>query len=192
MSMPPALEPTLPEAPPVYAVFCGMVEQITAQKFVSFLTASQNMRHQHVHVLFQTAGGFVSDGVFLYNFFRAMSVELSLYNAGQVSSAGVIAYLGASHRITNAGATFMVHRSSNSATAAGSAKLQNIAKSLVLDDERTETILKAHVALPQELWTEMQYHNVFLSANDAVQFGMADGIGDFSPPKGFQVFNVLP
>ncbi len=146
---------------------------------------------QHVHVLFQTAGGYIGDGVFLYNFFRTIPIELTLYNGGQISSAGVIAFLGAGHRKTSPNATFMIHRSTNTAQFATSSKLQHIAKSLILDDQRCETILRNHTNLPPELWTEIEHRDLYVSGEEAVSFNIADGIGEFSPPAGTQVFNLM-
>jgi ATP-dependent Clp protease, protease subunit len=59
----------------------------------------------------QTTGGNVQDGVCLYNYFRTLPVDLSVYNVGSISSAGVIAYLGAKNRKAATLATFMIHRS---------------------------------------------------------------------------------
>ena len=59
---PPA--PALPTPPPpsdVYAIFCGGNEQATAQKIVNGLTAAMALKVKHVHVLFQTAGGYIAD-----------------------------------------------------------------------------------------------------------------------------------
>ena len=184
--------PPPPPAPAeIYAVFCGGIEQATAQKIVSGLAGAMALKAQHVHVLFQTAGGYIADGVFLYNFFRTIPIELTLYNGGQISSAGVIAFLGARHRKTSPNATFMVHRSTNTAQFATSTKLKHMAKSLILDDQRCETILKNHVNLPPEMWAEIEHRDLYISGDEAVGFNMADEIGEFSPPAGTQVFNLL-
>src|ERR1700690_3651329 len=103
--------PGLP--PEVYAVFCGGIEKATAQKIVNSLTIAIGGKVKHVHLLFQSAGGYVGDGVFLYNFFRSIPIELTLYNAGQISSAGVIAYLGGKARKTTTNATFMFNKCAN-------------------------------------------------------------------------------
>jgi ATP-dependent Clp protease protease subunit len=183
---------TLPNLPAdTYAVFCGGIEQATAQKIVSGLTGAMARKAKHVHVLFQTAGGYVGDGVFLYNFFRTIPIELTLYNSGQISSAGVIAFLGAGHRKTSPNATFMIHRSTNTAQFATSTKLQHIAKSLILDDQRSEAILKNHVNLPPELWAEIEHRDLYISGAEGVSFNMADEIGEFSPPAGSQVYNLM-
>ncbi len=185
-----ATPPALPAE--VYAVFCGGIEQATAQKVVNSLTGAINSgTTKHVHVLFQSAGGYVGDGVFLYNFFRSIPIELTLYNGGQISSAGVVAYLGAKHRRTTKSATFMLHRSANSPQFATASRLQHIAKTLVLDDQRTEDIIKSHVQFPQELWDALSAQDVYFSGEEGINFGIADVVGDFSPPAGSKVFNLL-
>lgn len=184
--------PTAPALPQnVYAIFCGDIAQVTAAKIVSGLTVAMGNSVKHVHLLFQTAGGYVGDGVFLYNLFRTIPIELTLYNVGQVSSAGVIAFLGAKHRKTARNATFMLHRSASNHQFATSAKLVHAAKSLVLDDERTEAIVRQHVKFPPELWEKIEHHDIYISGEEATKFGIADEIGEFAPPAGTQVYNML-
>ncbi len=181
--------PVIPEI--VYAVFCGDIAQVTAQKVVASLTNVMGAKSKHVHLLFQTAGGFVGDGVFLYNLFKSVPIELTLYNGGQISSAGVIAYLGAKHRKTTKSATFMLHHCGHTAQFATAAKLQHAVKSLVLDDQRTEDIVRKHVNFPPRFWTNLKHHDVYVSGEEAVQFGLADEIAEFAPPVGSQVYNIL-
>jgi ATP-dependent Clp protease protease subunit len=181
--------PQLPET--VYGVFCGGIEQATAQKVVNSLAIAMGAKVKHVHLLFQTAGGYVADGVFLYNFFRSIPIELTLYNVGQISSIGVIAYLGAKRRKTSKSATFMLHRTTNSPQFATAANLQHVAKGLILDDQRTEDIIRNHVSFPPELWAQIHHHDIYLSGEEAIKFGMADEIAEFAPPAGMHVFNIL-
>ena len=162
-----------------------------SQKVVAGLTVAMANNVRHVHLLFQSAGGYIADGVFLYNLFRSVPIELTLYNCGQISSAGVTAYLGARNRKTTTNATFMFHRCTNTTQFATAAKLTHLAKSLVLDDQRTEDIVKQHVKFPPELWEELNYHDVYASGEEGVKFGIADAIGEFAPPAGTQVFNLL-
>jgi ATP-dependent Clp protease, protease subunit len=184
--------PAAPQIPKiVYAAFCGGIEQATARKVVSSLTLAMGGKVEHVHLLFQSAGGYVGDGVFLYNFFRSIPIKVTLYNVGQVSSAGVVAYLGAKSRQTTRNATFMLHRSTNSPQFATAAKLQHVAKTLVLDDERTEAIIHEHVTFPPKLWKSLSSDDIYISGEEAVKFGIAQGFDEFAPPAGTQVFNFL-
>ena len=84
----------------------------------------------------------------------------------------------------------MLHRSTNSSQFATAARMTAIAKSLALDDERTDTILHKHLRFPDQLWTQLEYHDVYLSGQEAVDFGLADEISDFSPPTGTKVFSI--
>lgn len=181
--------PVLPKE--LYAVFCGGIEQATVQKIVNGLTAAMAAKVEHVHALFQTAGGYVGDGVFLYNFFRTIPIELTLYNGGQISSIGVVAFLGAKRRKATADATFLLHRSTNSTQFATAASLQQTARSLILDDERTERIIREHVQFPPECWESLERHDLYFSGDEAMKYGIATEIGSFAPPPGVEVYNLL-
>jgi ATP-dependent Clp protease protease subunit len=189
MSTPAPTPPPLPQE--IYAVFAGLIDQMASQKIANNLAGATQKGVKHVHALFQSSGGSVADGVFLYNLFRTLPIELTLYNGGQICSAALIAYLGATHRKTNTRGTFMVHRSTLNPQPATSKNLRHVAQSLALDDARTEAILRAHVKFPDELWREMQYHDLHLSADEAIEYGIAEGIGDFGPPVGSSVYNLL-
>jgi ATP-dependent Clp protease, protease subunit len=141
-------------------------------------------------LLFQSTGGTVSDGVCLYNFFRSLPIGLTLYNSGSVASIAVIAYLGAKKRKVNAHATFMLHRTSAVPQIATAARVQSIAQSLTLDDKRTEAIITQHLTLSDEQWRIHTVTDLWLSAEEAVQCGLADEIGDFAPPPGQPVLPI--
>jgi ATP-dependent Clp protease, protease subunit len=179
----------LPEI--VYAVFCGLVNELTAQKLTFALGKTMESKVKHVHLMFQSSGGLVGDGVFLYNYLRAIPIEITLYNCGQISSAGITVFLGAKHRVTNKTASFMIHSAANSAKEATSSSLEHIAKSLALDDERTDVIFRKHVNFTPEIWASMKYHDIFLSVEEAVVAGLADEIGEFAPPSGTTVYSIL-
>jgi len=68
--------------------------------------------------------------------------------------------------------------------------MTEIVKSLILDDERTDRILRERLTFPDNLWAQLDHHDLYLSATEAVQFGIAQEIDEFSPPAGAKVFNV--
>ena len=171
-------------------MFCGDINAAHTATFVKALT-QVSAQAKRLHILFQSWGGFVGDGVFLYNSLRKFPVEITFYNAGQVASAATLAYLGAHRRKTTANAIFMIHKGFNSPNAAGAGRLKAAASNLAMDDARMEGILRAHLRLPGDLWTQFLYHDLFLSGEDAVKYGLADEIGEFSPPLGANVLNAL-
>jgi ATP-dependent Clp protease protease subunit len=189
-----ALPPPPPLPPPssneVFAIFAGFIDQAAVQRIFNAFSIAANNGVTHIHLLFQTAGGQVSDSVCLYNFFRTLPFDLTVYNVGSVVSGGVLVYLGAKHRKTSANATFMIHRSWATAQGATSDRLQALTNSLILDDERTELILREHVELSDEQWSTHKVADLWLSAREAVDASLADEIGDFAPPKGRSLFYV--
>jgi len=54
MATTPAPQPKIPEE--VHGIFCGGIEQATAQKVVANLTIAMNAKVKHIHLLFQSAG----------------------------------------------------------------------------------------------------------------------------------------
>jgi ATP-dependent Clp protease, protease subunit len=181
-----------PSTPPseIYAVFCGNIDQAALQKIFTGLAGAMAQQIAHVHLLFQSSGGFVSDGICLHNLFKALTLDLTIYNAGAVQSVALIAYLGAKRRKTSSRALFMMHRTTSGAQPTTASKLKGLAKSLTLDDARTEEILRDYIKLPDDDWSSLDNQDVFFSGEEAVKTGIAHEIGEFSPPPGTQIFNV--
>lgn len=173
----------------VYAVFAGPIDQAAVQRMFAGVTGASQNKIENIHLLFQSFGGTVSDGVCLYNFFRALPLNLTLYNVGNVSSAATIAFLGAKKRKASAFATFMLHRTQSPAQSATSERLHAITHSVVADDERTEAILRQHLTLSDDQWAVHRNADLWLTAKEAAACGLAE-IGEFAPPPQTQIFNI--
>jgi ATP-dependent Clp protease, protease subunit len=181
---------TNPISQEAYALFAGLIDQQAVQRIFQGVAGATANKIKKVHLLFQSTGGTVGDGVALYNFFRTLPVELCLYNVGSVASIAAIAYLGANVRKTSAYATFMVHRTQAPMQAATAERLQAIAHSVTIDDQRTDAILRKHLKMPDDRWEVHQVADLWMNAGEAVKFGMATEIGEFAPPIGTQIFTV--
>jgi ATP-dependent Clp protease, protease subunit len=189
----PAPLPSNPPSPPaeIYAVFSGAIDQGSVSSIFRGTTAViQNSSNSSIHMLMQSLGGGVSEGVCLYNFFRTLPIDLTLYNSGSVSSAAVIAFLGAKKRKVSAHATFMIHRTYSSPQFANASRLQSAANSAIIDDQRTEAILRENLNLSPEQWEIHKVTELWLTANDAVACGLAHEIAEFSPPIGSPLYNI--
>lgn len=190
---------TSPQAPQplppseAYGIFCGQIDQVSVQKILQNLATATNPNFNitHVHLLFQSSGGFVGDGVCLYNFFRSFQIPLTLYNVGAVLSIGTIAYLGAKERKASARALFQIHRSTIAPQNATATVLDGLAQALTIEDSRTKSILREHLKLGDEVWSKLaEGADISFSGEEAVKVGLADEIGEFSPPKGKQIFYI--
>lgn len=174
----------------VYAVFCAGIDQASVQRiFNAVATASQN-NVQHIHLLFQSTGGNVPDGIALYSFFKTAPVDITLYNVGSVQSVAAIAYLAAKKRKTSARATFLFHRVTGTAQAAKAGMLESLRESVVIDDQRFESIMREHIDMPTEKWAILEKGELVFTAEDAVKAKVADEIAEFAPMPGSPIFNL--
>lgn len=143
------------------------------------------------HILLQSNGGYVSDGICLYNYLCNFPVRFHFYNAGAVASIAVIVFLCGHKRYASKTARFMVHRSHASApSGARPEALRIIVEGLVADDARTEEILRTHVRFSEEHWGIHAYSDLHLTASEAVTVNMIDQVLDFRPPPGRRVTNI--
>ena len=181
--------PALPAE--IFGVFSDQVNQASVQRIFQSFALATHGDVKHAHVLFQSTGGFVSDGICLHNFFKSLPFELTLYNAGGISSIATIAYIGAKKRKTSASAVFQIHRTSfSSAQPTQASQLEALAEAARIDDERIEAILRTRVKLSEGQWNAWHHRDLVFSGTKAVELGFADEIGDFSPPPGSQIYSI--
>ncbi|RYG87848.1 MAG: hypothetical protein EON59_06230 [Alphaproteobacteria bacterium] len=179
-----------PRPDPAYAVFVGELNPENSRRITNAVCSVMNAGCTHFHLMFQTMGGSVSDGVFLYNFFRTIQMPLTLYNVGSVCSAGAVAFLGAPVRKASAYASFMIHRCSSNLQGASAIGLQGVTDSLTLDDARTEAIIRQHLRLPDEKWALHRHSALWLGAGDALAAGMIDEVAELELPPETMIYSV--
>ena len=56
-----------------------------------------------------SAGGMVDEGMSLYGFIRALPVDITIHNIGQIDSIALAVYLAGARRLANPDATFLLH-----------------------------------------------------------------------------------
>jgi ATP-dependent Clp protease protease subunit len=143
------------------------------------------------HVLVQSNGGYVSDGLCLYNFMASSPINFITYNAGAVASIAVILFMAGTRRYASETARFMIHKSHATASPGSRPDALNIiVEGLRADDARTEAILRKNIELSPEQWGIHQYGDLHLNARDAKTAGLVDDVVDFAPPKGARLRNI--
>jgi ATP-dependent Clp protease, protease subunit len=177
----------------VYLVFSALIDQLAVQRFFGYMAGAIQEGYNDLHLLMQTTGGNVPDGICLYNFFQSLEpIELSIYNGGNVSSAGVTAYLGGDKRFVSSTGAFMIHRAAATFQGANSDEIQARIASLVMDDGRTEAILNDHIELTPEQCAAYKSSGLWLDADQAITAKVAHAKADFWVPKGARIVNVFP
>jgi ATP-dependent Clp protease protease subunit len=189
-----------PQAPPLpnvlYATLSGPVDQPMVQRVFQGFSVAINGGVTNIHVLFQSTGGVVGDGIALYNYLKSVPIEVNIYNGGSVASIAVIAFLAGRQRYASASATFSIHRTyANSAlftssATANAARLRGIAQSLEIDDARTLAIFRANLSLADDSLDNYLTNEIPFDSNAALQAGIITAIREFSPPPGAKLFNI--
>jgi ATP-dependent protease ClpP protease subunit len=120
--------------------------------------------------------------------FKSLPIRLTIYNVGSVCSIAVVAYMGAARRLVSPRATFMIHQTTTKLACAPGMIMKGVTKSLIIDDERAESILSADITLADgERWSNLDYYDFYFSGKEAVAIGLAHELGEFSPPAGTPV-----
>ena len=191
---PPPPPPPPPDPVELWGTFCAAITTESVGRFIHCVNVATQGKAARMHILFQSGGGNVNDGICLYNYLRKTPVDVTLYNVGTIASVGVIIYLGAKRRVTQRHGTFMIHRSTSFPIGAHAAdKLEFTAKALRIDDDRTEAILRDHLKFPEEKWSELRHNAEFwFTSEEAVESSIATEIGEFAPPIGTTLFSVYP
>ena len=156
--------------------------------------ATAKMTQQGVttaHLLIQSHGGYVSDGICLYNYLRKAGPQFITYNCGAVASIAVIVFLAGARRIASDTARFMIHKAHSSPPSGSrSENLRIIADGLIADDLRTEAIMKKHLSLSSAMLKVYAQSDVHITAADALKTKLIHEIGDFSAPAGSKVIDI--
>ncbi|MGC2111080.1 MAG: ATP-dependent Clp protease proteolytic subunit, partial [Candidatus Korobacteraceae bacterium] len=179
----------------VYGVFAGVIETDSVQRIVAQLTklTHPGAMVDCIHFMLHSPGGQVPDGIALHNFFRNFTLKLILYNGGNVSSAAVIAFLGAKERRASVYAMFGIHRCSLELEHGYPATdLQHLVNTMLAEDERTEAIFRrAGLKLTDAQWADFANNkDLMFTAKDVVEMGFVQEIAEFSPPAGTVLFTV--
>lgn len=180
-----------PKHEDIYLTLAGTVDSQMAQRVFNSLALATQHGVKRVHLLIHSSGGFIPDGIGLYNYLKNLPLEIYTYNAGQVSSIAVTVYLAGTKRFASATGSFMIHKSHISPRAGStSIELRELAKSLAREDARVESILKGSINMPKRLWMLHSKSDLYLSSEEALSFGLINAIQDFCPPHGSLVYNI--
>ena len=174
-----------------YYGFTGPIEPAGVGRLAGALNAAVNNGVSVVHLAFSSSGGYVSDGVYLYNHIRALPLHLVIYNTGSVSSIAVSVFLAAQQRYCSAHAMFMIHPTTMGQSEGMSARrLQSTLDAALADDDRTDNILRERSRIPEEILASRRHSEIHISPSQAVSYGLVDAIREFLLPKGQEIVQI--
>jgi ATP-dependent Clp protease, protease subunit len=174
-----------------YFGFTGPIEPGGVGRLAGALNSAVNSGIGTVCLAFSSSGGYVADGVYLYNHIRALPLHLVLYNTGSVSSIAVSVFLAAQERYCSAHAMFMIHPTTMGHSDGMSARrLQSTLDAALADDDRTDNILRERSRIPGSVLLSRRHSEIHISPNQAVDYGLVDAVREFALPQGQQIVQI--
>jgi ATP-dependent Clp protease protease subunit len=176
---------------PAYFGFTGVIEPAGVGRIAGALNAAANSGLEEVHLSFSSNGGYVADGIYLHNHIRALPIRLVIYNTGSVGSIAVSVFLAAAERYCSQRAMFMIHPTTMSTVDGMSARrLQSTLDAALADDDRTDDILRQYSSIPNDVLAARRHSEVHIAPRQAVEFGLVQGVREFTLPKGQQIVQI--
>jgi ATP-dependent Clp protease protease subunit len=174
-----------------YFGFTGLIESGGVSRLSAALNSAVNGSFDEVHLCFSSLGGYVADGIYLYNHIRGLPLKVIAYNTGSVSSIAVASFLAAEERYCSPHAMFMIHPTSMPSQEGMTAeRLQSSLNAALADDTRTENILRERAAIPDDILSARRSRDVHITPSDAVRYGLVQGVREFSLPQGNQIIQI--
>lgn len=175
-----------------YFGFTGTIESGSVTRISAALNHALNNNYDSVYLAFSSLGGYVADGVYLYNHIRALPIPVTIHATGNIASVAVAIYAGAARRLCSKHVLFMIHPTSVPGSTEGMSweRLQQLMRSALAEEDRTEGILRDRCSIPDDTLTARRFSEVHFSAEDAVKFGVAHAIEEFTLPSGCEMHQV--
>jgi ATP-dependent protease ClpP protease subunit len=94
----------------VYVNFFSQINDVSANKFMAACAEIIRVdKPQRLHFLFASAGGSVDAGIAIYNYLRALPVEIIMHNTGAIDSIANVIFHAADERHATPHSTFLFH-----------------------------------------------------------------------------------
>lgn len=174
-----------------YLGYCGPIDSAAVTRICSAVNAAVNEAFDRVHLNLSSPGGYVGDGVFLYNHLRGLPLRLSIHNIGSVSSIATTIFVAGVDRYCSPNAIFMMHPVSfNGGGSLATLALKTSLEAALHDEGRTDAILRDRTTIPEDVLARRRGEDVYLSAAQALEYGIVSEIREFTLPPGQQIFQI--
>jgi len=174
-----------------YLGYTGPIDSDGVGRIASAINNAVNNSFDEVHLCFSSLGGYVSDGIYLYNHIRGLPLNVVIHNVGSVSSIAVAVFVAGEERYCSPYAMFMIHPTvMPSQEGMTSERLQSSLNAALADDTRTENILRERAAIPGEILVARRFKDVYITPKEAMIYGLVHAVKEFSLPKGHHITQI--
>lgn len=183
--------PDLAGTKTVYYGFTGPIEPGSATRIAAAFNAAVNDSYDEIYLCFSSTGGYVADGIYLYNHIRSLPAKVIIHNTGTVASIATAIYVAANERNCSEHGVFMMHPTEMpQQNNMRSETLQSLLDAALANDQRTENILRQRTSIPDDILTARRVKEVHIGPEEAVEFGLANAVCDFSLPRGNEIIQI--
>ncbi len=174
-----------------YYGFAGVIEPGSATRIASAFNIAVNNGYDEIYLCFSSTGGYVADGIYLYNHITSLPIKTTMHNTGTVASIATAVYVAASERCCSEHGIFMMHPTEMpQQNNMRSETLQSLLDAALADDQRTENILRQRTSIPRDVLTARRFKEVHITPEKAVEFGLTHTVCDFTLPKGNEILQI--
>ena len=171
--------------------FTGIIEPASATRIASACNLAVNSGCEEIYLCLSSTGGYIADGVYLYNHITGLPIEVVIHNTGTVASIATAVYAAAGRRYCSQHGIFMIHPTEiPSQEYMRAEKLQSHLDAALADDERTENILRQRASIPDDILAARRFNDVYITLEKAVEFRLAHAVCDFSLPRGYEILQI--
>ncbi|MBN3033293.1 MAG: ATP-dependent Clp protease proteolytic subunit [Candidatus Saganbacteria bacterium] len=152
-----------------------------------------NQKPDVLYVLFSSSGGLVDAGITLYNYLRALPVEIVMHNMGSIDSIANVIFLAADRRYACQHSSFLFHgivQPFNANTNFNSNQLTEIVGQLEGGQSKISGIITTRTLISNEEIFRMFNQGETKDPAFALSKGVIQEIRDPSIPKDVPVFSL--
>jgi ATP-dependent protease ClpP protease subunit len=171
--------------------FSGPIDSVGAGRLCSACNSAVNDGFAGLDVAFNSPGGYVADGVFLFNYVRALPIPVRFHNLGTVASIAAVVFCAGSGNTCAPNSLFLIHPVVTSPTGSISTEpWRGMLEYSLADEERIDNILAERTRIPADLLARRRTHDVMIAPEKALEFGLVEAVAPFALAPGEQLFNI--
>ena len=180
--------------PICYISFSAEINANTTESLIALIAQQVNQGTTDVYLMMSTPGGTIMNGLNLYNVLRAMPINLTTHNVGNIDSIGNAIFLAGSQRYACPHSTFMFHGVGIDVKAGYRLEQKNLdehRQTILADTKRIGDLLSEHTTL-----NERQVRTLFKEArtkdaDSARSVGIIHDVRDVNIPAGTPIFGLV-
>lgn len=136
----------------------------------------------------------IVDAINIHNYVKGYppDIPITMFNSGGVQSAAVLVFLNASHRVVCPYAKFLLHPAVwKAGSGLNTEQHRIVSRSLAKNDKDIDDLLRTRITMPAAKWKQARRHQLEISAQEAIDFGLADEIGQWTVPQGKSAISLM-